>query len=142
MKTILSSQSSHVARRKQLAARAFQSMFSLWKRRDIISEHLRIRLYNAFVLPILLYNCGTRALTTTGEARLALFHRSELRNLLGISWPRKINNRALYERCTVDTTSQVIKAARWRLFAHLLRLVDECPAVMAMESYFHVQASP
>ena len=37
-----------VTRRKQLAAVAFQRMWSLWVRKRYISEGLRLRLYNAF----------------------------------------------------------------------------------------------
>ena len=45
-------------RRKDLASSAYCRMYSLWLRRGKVSERRRIRLYNALVLCILLYNCG------------------------------------------------------------------------------------
>ena len=48
-----------VSRRKQLASAAFNSMWSLWGQRNLIGEKLRVRLYCAFILPVLIYNSGT-----------------------------------------------------------------------------------
>ena len=48
-----------IMRRKQLATAAFQSLWSLWKRHQHISEKLRLRLYNTFIIPVLTYNSGT-----------------------------------------------------------------------------------
>ena len=52
-----------LSRRKMLAVTAFRSLWSLWLRRQHVSERLRLRLYNAFVRPVLLYNAGTWGLT-------------------------------------------------------------------------------
>ncbi|KAG6623384.1 putative EndonucleaseReverse transcriptase [Phytophthora cinnamomi] len=52
-----------VSRRKQLARAALNRMWTLWLRTSQTSERTRVRLYNSYVLPILLYNCGTWALT-------------------------------------------------------------------------------
>ena len=125
-----------VARRKQLAAAAFASLWSLWKRGSIISEKRRIRLYKALVLPILLYNSSTWALTKSVLEQLDAFHRRQLKSLIQVKWPQKISNVALYQRCSVAPLSRGVKRARWRLLGHILRLPDECPARMAMEYYF------
>ena len=50
-----------VTRRKQLANVAFHKMKTLWLRHHHVSEELRLRLYNVFVLPVLLYSMGTWA---------------------------------------------------------------------------------
>ncbi|EQC42255.1 hypothetical protein SDRG_01089 [Saprolegnia diclina VS20] len=34
-------------------------MWKIWMRRGLISEGTRVRLYKCYVLPVLLYNCGT-----------------------------------------------------------------------------------
>ena len=49
-----------VTRRKQIATVAFQRMWPLWVRKRNISEVLRLRLYNAFIVQVLTYNMGTR----------------------------------------------------------------------------------
>ena len=51
--------SQDVSRRKQLAAAAYRTLMTVWCRRLLISEKRRLRLYNAFVLPVLTHNCGT-----------------------------------------------------------------------------------
>jgi len=123
-------------RRKQLAAAAFTTLFTVWCRRSTISERLRLRLYGAFIVPVLTYNGGTWGLTATAEERLDSFHRHQLRTLLGVRWPQKLPNAVLYARCKAEPISTIIKRARWRLFGHVLRLPRDTPAAIAMDSYF------
>jgi len=105
-----------VMRRKQLATIMFQSMWSMWKRRDLIHERLRLRLYNAFVLPVLTYNCGTWGLTAAVLERLDSFHRKQLRSLLGVHYLDRMKNATLYERCQAEPISKIVQRSRWRLF--------------------------
>ena len=125
-----------VTRRKQLASVAFHRMWTLWLRKQQVSESLRIRLYNAFILPILTYNMGTWALTQAESARLDSFHRLQLKKVLGIKWPQRICNQALYQRCHSEPLSIKATEARWRLFGHVLRMPHNVPARMAMDNYF------
>jgi len=135
-KTERTTLSRQAIRRKQLAAAAFKTLFTLWCRRAIISERLRLRLYCAFITPVLTYNAGTWGLTRAVEERLDAFHRNQLRSLLGIRWPQKTPNAALYARCSAEPVSHTIKRARWRLFGHILRLAPDTPAMAAMKGYF------
>ena len=48
-----------VARRKQLANVAFRKLSTVWFRRSRISLPVRLRLYESFVVPVLIYNRGT-----------------------------------------------------------------------------------
>jgi len=131
-----------IARRKQLAAAAFTSMFNVWKRRNKISERLRLRLYSAFILPILTYNSGTWGVSETVLQSLDAFHRRQLRSLLGLQWPQRTPNAVLYERCKMEPLSHTIKQSRWRLFGHILRLPQNTPAVLNMYGYFNVEMLP
>ena len=88
-----------LSRRQIVAVTAFRSMSSLWLRRQHVSERLRLRLYNAFVRPVLLYNAGTWGLTGSETDKLNAFHRKQLRLLNGIKWLQRISNSNLYERC-------------------------------------------
>ena len=81
-----------VARRKQLATVAYNKLRPLWKRRDKVHEALRIRLYNAFIIPVLTYNSSTWAVPKAVLARLDSFHRRQLRSLIGVRWPQRISN--------------------------------------------------
>ena len=125
-----------IMRRKQLATAAFQSLWSLWKRHQHISEKLRLRLYSTFIVPVLTYNSGTWGVSVTVLSRLDSFHRRQLRSLIGVKWPQIIPNDALYARCEAEPLSVMVKRSRWRLFGHILRMADESPAVMAMSAYF------
>ena len=89
----------YATRRKQLAAVAFQRQWSLWVKTRSISEGLRLRLHNAFIVPVLTYNMGTWGLTRTEWARSDAFHRRQLRPVNGIRYPEKISINTLYERC-------------------------------------------
>ncbi len=129
-------ESDDISRRKQLAIVAFRNLMNLWVRRNQISEKLRLRLYNAFVLPVLTYNMGTWGLTKREEEKIEAFHRKQLRMLLGIHHPNHITNANLYERCGCHRLGLDIVNARWRLFGHILRLPDDVPAYLAMTHYF------
>ena len=87
-----------------------------------ISLHLWLRLYSAFVLPVLTYNMGTWRLTKTELTRLDAHHRRHVRQIIGIRWPHRISNDALYRRTQSSPISAAIRAARWSLFGHVLRL--------------------
>ena len=56
-----------VARRMQLANVSFHKMWTVWFRGAQISLLLRLRLYSAFVLPVLTYNMGAWGLTKTSR---------------------------------------------------------------------------
>ena len=125
-----------VARRKQLANVAFRKLSTVWFRRSRISLLLRLRLYDSFVVPVLVYNMGTWGLTKAELERLDAYHRRHLRHIIGIHWPHRISNTALYRRCRCRPISENVKSARWRLFGHVLRMPLDAPAQQAIDYYF------
>ena len=128
--------SKDLSKRKNLAIVAFKNMTSLFIRRHKIGEVRRMRLYNALILPILIYNGSTWALTETETKSLNAFHRKQLRILLGIFYPDRISNHDLYIRCNTTTISSLITKQRWQLFGHVLRRDETIPAQMAMDMFF------
>ena len=127
--------SAHFTRRKQLAAVAFQRMWSLWVRKRHISEGLRLRLYKAFIVPVLTYNMGTWGLTPTEWARFDGFHRRQPRQVIGVRYPEKISSNTLYERCECGPMSLSAVKARWGLFGHVMGMTHDTPAQMAIDEY-------
>ena len=85
---------------------------------------------------ILLYNCGTWALTLTEEERLNAYHRKQLKKILNIRYPKKITNKSLYRICQEKPLSLQIQSARWSLFGHILRRDKDIPANKATRAYF------
>ena len=126
-------------RRRQQAAAAFNTLVNLWMRRQVISEATRLRLFDAFVLSILTYNCGVWVLSSRDATAMDAFHRKQLRRLLGISYPEIISNTDLYARCNAEPISVLSRRARWKLFGHILRLPEATPAQVSMTAYFQRQ---
>ena len=125
-----------VDRRKILATTAFNSMYQIWIRRHSIQETRLIRLYNAVVLPILIYNSGTWGLTKGQLHSLETFHRKQLRRLLGIKWDDRVSNVELYARTQSKPLGVLLTTNRWRLFGHVLRRDRNIPAQQAMDRFF------
>ena len=122
----------------KLARAAFDRMWKLWVNKKKLSESLRIRIYNAYVKPVLLYNCGTWGATDTTIKTLESFHRGQLRRVLGIHYPEHISNKMVYFRCgkNCNPLRYDLLKARWKSFGHILRRGEDIPANLEMESYF------
>ena len=73
-----------VERRIQLALQSFRGLEGLWKHRSQIAGNIRIQSYQAIVESVLLYNCGTWALTVSLAERLDRAQRKMLRRILGL----------------------------------------------------------
>ncbi|OWY94290.1 hypothetical protein PHMEG_00036020 [Phytophthora megakarya] len=127
--------SEDLTRRKTLAAAALRRLWALWIRPQYVSDATRVRLYNCYVLPVLLYNCGTWALTPSELSGLESFHRRQLRTVLNVRYPQRIGNATLYEICQERPLRRRITAARWHLFGHILRR-PKIPAYTQMAAYF------
>ena len=65
--------------------------------RVIVGEKLEIRLYDAHVLPVLRYNCGTWAMTSAVVTWLDPFNRKQLHSLTSMTWPQQLLNEFLYQ---------------------------------------------
>ena len=130
-----------MTRRKQLAAVAFQRPWSLWVRNRHISEGLRLRLYNAFIVPVFTYSMGTWGLTPIEWARFDGVHRRQLRQVIGIIYPEKISSNAQYERCECGPMSVSAIKARWGLFGHVMRMAHDTSAQMAIDEYIALTAT-
>ena len=94
-----------------------------------------MRAYNAFVMPVLLYNGGTWGVCKSVERKLESFHRTHLRRVMGIRWPYVISNKVLYDRCEAESIGFTLRRLRWNLFGHVLRLNVNTPAQIAMDNY-------
>ena len=108
----------------------------MWFRHSRICLQLRLRLYASFVVPVLTYNIGTWGLTKAELDHLDAYHRRHLCQIIGIHWPHRISNTALYRRCRCLPISESVKSARWRLFGHVLRMPLDAPAQRAIDYYF------
>ena len=49
----------------------------------LLSKYLKIKVYRAVILPLVLYGCATWSLALRGERRLRVFENRVLRGILG-----------------------------------------------------------
>ena len=126
-----------IAKRIQHAYAAFATLHKVWLRKELVCEKKRVQLFNAFVLPHFLYNLCAQALTKPLEHRIDTAHRKLLRRLIGVVYPNRISNAALYERTSSTPISITARNARWRYFGHILRRHGEQhPAAIATFAFF------
>ncbi len=129
--------SEEMRRRKQLAAASFKNLSCLWTgKRNKLSLERKLKLYNAYIIPVLTYNTCTWALTEKELEELEAFRRRQLRRILGVRYPRRISNSKLYTKCNTKELAPDIRGARWRMLGHTLRMADNTPAKKAMLHYF------
>ena len=127
--------------RAALADLAFQRLQTTWKSKKHIKLPTKIRLYNATVKPILLYNAS--CLGTAGNkstSKLATTHRKHLRSLCSIHYTSKTSNKQLMKRTNSKHLTIEIATIRLSLFGHILRQ-PTTPAHQIMEIYFATNSS-
>lgn len=115
---------------------AFKKLYSLWFRSHLVNQSTRIKIYNAYIPPILMYNLHAAGLTQAHLNTLDVFHRKQLRIILRIHYPAKISNKALYHHCRTAPISIMLLEQRWKLFGHVLRLPLSSPPQLSMTQYY------
>ena len=123
-------------RRRQLATGALNKMDDILKRRKMVNIKKKLKLYNAQVKSVLLYNCATWGMSTKDTKEMDAFHRKQLRRVLGVKYPTTMRNSAVYKQTRTKPISVDITRSRWKLFGHLLRMKENTPARLAMKWYF------
>ena len=114
-----------IERRRAGARRAFGSLRQrLWSRREI-SLKVKMRIFNAIVLPVLLYGATAWAVTRTEENRLNALEMGMLRSIVGIRWDDFVRNVDIRERLCQPPVSLKLRRARMRWFGHVERMGDE-----------------
>ena len=122
-----------ITRRRILADVAFKKFEKVWLIGKKISLERKLRLYDAQVVSVLLYNSNSWSPTKATLEKVDTLHRRHLRTILKIKWPRgQISNVTLYERCNVEKLSERIEYQRWKMFGHILRSQENTPAQIAL----------
>ena len=92
---------------------------SIW--RTSITLKTKIRLYNSYILPVLLYGAETWTITGSIEKKLDAFDMWCLRRILRIPYTRHTTNREVRERTGQPEISSSIRSRRLRQFGHIAR---------------------
>ena len=105
----------------------------MWLSGKKISLERKLRLYDAQVVSVLIYNSNSWSPKKATMDKIDTLHRRHLRSILNIKWPKgMISNKALYERCQVEKLSKRIEHQRWKMFGHILRSMENTPAQTAL----------
>ncbi len=102
----------------------------------------RIRIFEAYVTSIFLYNSEVWTLTKALEKTIDVFLRNLLRKILDIRWSYTISYKDLYKCTKQEQWSQKIKSRRLRWLGHLMRLPTETPAQQALQEDLHPTKGP
>ena len=109
-------------------------MRCLWYRRDI-SVKTKMRVYNAIVIPTLLYSSECWTLLSQDIAKLEVFQMRCLRIILGISLFDRIPNDVTRSRCRdQETVADQIQKTRLRWLGHVCRMkADRLPKRLLLD---------
>ena len=85
-----------ITHRIDLGCVAFRKFQIIWDQNNNLEIGTKIKLYEAMVIPILLYNSCTWSAPKNVIQKLDACQRKHLRQILKIKWPNKISNEKLY----------------------------------------------
>ena len=112
---------------------AFKNYNDVWLQGKKIGLAVLIKVYEAMVTSVMMYNCSSWAATKDVLKKLDVCHRKHLRRILNIKWPCTINNEKLYEICnTIKLSDRVAFRSRWKMFGHILRSPENSPAALSL----------
>jgi len=89
--------------------------------RSSITQSVKIRLYNTYVLPVLLYGSEMWDVTLKSGKRLDAFDQWCLRHSLQIPFTAHVTNQVVPTRTVQPPVTQTIMARRMRFFCHIVR---------------------
>ena len=112
------------------AIRANQKYFNS----KIISKEMKIRIFNTYVEPIMLYNSEIWNMNKTLNNSIDAYQRRLLRQALNIKHPEHMTNNKLYKITKAVPWSRKIKERRLNLLGHVLRLPSDTPIQKALQA--------
>ena len=121
-----------INRRIILGNIAFNNFKNVWMQGNKISLKKRLRIYDAQVVSILLYNSGSWAAPKHIFEKINTCHRNHLRSIMNVKWPNKITNTCLYKVTNTKPLTTRIEQSRWKLFGHILRSTENTPASLSL----------
>ena len=117
-----------VRRRIALAHSCFGRMSRVWSS-TALSKHLKWRLLETTVIPILMYGCETWTLSASVCSAIDAFHRKCLRSILSFRWFDRVRNSALYAHAGDPVPiSTRVRQRRLQFLGHVARLPEDVPS--------------
>ena len=127
-----------IKKRKRLANKALKinKLDCIWLniRNISIQNQRRVKLYNMLFKSTLLHNSSTLGMTAQDEQQLDSFHKKQLRRILKIRWPKRLEIKS----CMKKPIQNLI---RWNLLGHILRLHKGTPSRKAIKFMFEERSN-
>ena len=119
---------------------AFQNYKKVWLKGQHINLMTKLKIYEAQVTSVILYNCNSWAAPQKTLHKLDVCQRRHLRHILNMQWPKPtLTNDALYKKCKLQPLSERVQLSRWKMLGHVLRGDNTTPAQLAL--YYAVDAN-
>ena len=112
-----------IKRRKSLSIEAMNKLKQVWRNKRV-STKTKLRIFNAYISSIFLYNSELWSLNRSMEGAIDAFQRRLLRRMINVTWPKKICNEKLNCITKAIPWSRIISNRRLRWFGHLIRLPE------------------
>ena len=126
-----------IKRRVNLATGISSSLKSVWESRDI-SVKMKVRVYEALVLSVLLYNSETWTLTSADESRLRVFEMAVFRRICGVSLMDRCRNEDIKARLEIECdVVEKIRRRRLSYFGHICRMKPERIPARVLHGWTH-----
>ena len=126
-----------VQRRMNSSRSVEGQLWKIFSNEDHLPENERLKVYNTYIRPVLLYNSSTWGITQTLLSKIESFHRQQLRRkVVKVFYPRKISNSELYRRTNSQPIGIDILQSRWKQFRRMLLLPMNTPPQKAMDFYY------
>nr|KAG5705334.1 hypothetical protein BaRGS_011106 [Batillaria attramentaria] len=115
---------------KEIDARISKASQALGRLRNTVFNQHNIRLstklkvYNAVVLPSLLYGCESWTSYRRHIKQLEKFHMRALRSILGIRWQDRITNLEVLDRAQSCSIESMLLKAQLRWVGHVIRMEE------------------
>ena len=122
---------------------AFNNLSNIFKNKNL-SKGIKLRILNALIKSIFLYNCELWGTTKALDHKIDAFQRRLLRNVLKIRWTNNnwISNEELYCQTNQTEWSSIVAHRRLRFFGHVSRLHDDAPAKLALREALKYTKKP
>ena len=126
-----------IKRRLGLASSSFGRLRDqIWRNKDI-SLKLKLRLYNALIVPIAIYASETWTLKKSDTQLLLVFEMRCFRSLLGLTLMDRVRNVEIRNRLGITSTIvDIIRKRRLSWFGHVIRRDLDNPVKIAFKDDF------
>jgi len=99
---------------------------------SLLSKNLKIKMYRAIILPVVLYGCETWSLTLREERRLRMFENRLLRRVFGPKRDKvtgewgKLHIEEISDLHSLPNIVRVVKSRRMRWVGHVAHMGEGC----------------